>query len=369
MNIKSGNISKNTLKILSKIDEAKQNNWWKEIIEEYAFLEKKSEDMFLSGAEKADVYKRMGMIFKELEISKKAELAFDTILQIEELSKFEQEDEFANELRKEQSDLLNDLEKLKTDFSDLKNKTQESDQSIIMEIKPGVGGDEAALFSSLLLSMYANYCTNRKFKFEIINQNITDIGGLKEVIINISGENAFNLLKNESGVHRVQRVPKTESSGRIHTSTSAVSVMQEKENVDIKIDENYLRVDVYRSSGPGGQSVNTTDSAVRLTYSDPDLDTITVCIQDEKSQHKNKEKGMKVLKTRLVDMVERKEQENLASIKKEQIGSADRSEKIRTYNFPQNRITDHRSKVTIHSINDSNLMTFESMEKIIKSLE
>ena len=270
------------------------------------------------------------------------------------------------------------IEIAKSEISNLKINLQSSEESlkqllipkdpldqknVILEIRAGTGGDEAALFANELLRMYQRYAEDQNWTVDYLSVSDSEKGGMKEVIAKISGQSVYSKLKFESGVHRVQRVPETESQGRVHTSAASVVVLPEAEDVDIQIDEKDIRVDVFRSSGAGGQHVNTTDSAVRITHMPSG---IVVQQQDEKSQHKNKAKAMLVLKTRLYDHERKKQEDDIADKRKSQIGSGDRSERIRTYNFPQGRVTDHRINLTLYKLEQ--ILNASGLEEVISNL-
>ncbi len=266
----------------------------------------------------------------------------------EELIKTEDDPEFIemaemtlSELKEQKSKMENDLKVL------LLPKDPKDEKNVIMEIRAGAGGSEAALFAGDLYRIYTRYAEKRGWRVEVMNTNYTDLDGIKEITFMIVGSGAYSKLKFESGVHRVQRIPETESGGRIHTSTATVAVLPEAEDVEIEINQNDIRIDLFCASGPGGQCVNTTQSAVRITH----LPTgIVVSCQDEKSQLKNKDKALKVLKARLLDKAQQEQHDEIAGERKSQVGTGDRSERIRTYNYPQNRVTDHRIGLSSHRL-------------------
>ena len=265
---------------------------------------------------------------------------------------------------KELSELITKNEEVKKRLIIFLLPKDEADRkNAILEIRAGTGGLEASLFAADLFKMYEKICNNKKWTLEIISISKSDAGGLKEVIASIKGKNIYSSLKYESGVHRVQRVPDTETQGRVHTSAATVAVLPEAEEIDVKLEEKDLRIDVFRSSGPGGQSVNTTDSAVRITH----LPTgIVVSQQDEKSQIRNKEKGLKILRSRIYDYERQKIDLERSKDRKNKIGTGDRSERIRTYNFPQGRVTDHRINLTLHKLEE--FMEGEIFDEIIENL-
>ncbi len=321
-----------------------------ELQQEYSKLEKQLSDPEI--ITHLDRYKKISARYKEisaiLRCAEELQGNIEALKENKEAMKHEDEEELVLLIEEENANLESNVENLTHKLKTMLIPKDENDEKIaIMEIRAGTGGEEAALFAFDLYRMYTHFIENKGWKIDIMNSNPTGMGGLKEISFEVQGKNAYGTLKFESGVHRVQRVPETESSGRIHTSAASVVVLPEAEKIDFDIDENDLKIDVYHSSGPGGQSVNTTDSAVRITHMP--TNTVVTC-QDEKSQLKNKTKAMKVLRSRLLDLEIQKQQQSIARQRRSMVGTGDRSAKIRTYNYPQSRITDHRINYTSHNL-------------------
>ena len=345
------NLEENLNKILSKYDD----------------LQKKvaSEEIMNSPKEYASLSKEISEISNLVSLIKNYKKIKDEIKD----SKLIIEDDKSDEEIKRMASL--ELEELRKKGKELESKIKilvlpkdkDDTKNVVLEIRAGTGGDEAGLFAANLFRMYQRYCENNSWKFEVLSINESLVGSYKESTALVSGSNVFSKLKFESGVHRVQRAPETEASGRIHTSAATVAVLPEVQDVEVKIDEKDLRIDVFRASGPGGQSVNTTDSAVRITHIPTN---IVVQQQDEKSQHKNKAKALKILRARIYDYEQSKLKKNQSESRKNQVGSGDRSERIRTYNFPQGRVTDHRINLTLHKLEE--VLSGNALSEIINEL-
>jgi peptide chain release factor 1 len=321
-------------------------------------------DISKEGEKIKKLSQKASQIRKKLDLYKKLEHLVIQLQETIDLQRKNKDAELAELAQEEVESLQKKIELLKEKVTHLEqNSSHDDSNECILEIRAGTGGEESTLFAADLFRMYAKYADSHVWKTSIIHESRSDSGGYKEIFVQLEGKSAYSKLKYENGVHRVQRVPVTESSGRIHTSAVSVVVYPLHKEVDIDIDPSDLRIDVYRSSGPGGQSVNTTDSAVRITHVPTGL---VVSCQDEKSQHKNKKKALSILKSRLYDMNLEKQQEEISDIRKTAIKTGDRSAKIRTYNFPQNRVTDHRIKKSWH-----NLKTIleGNLDDIINSLE
>ena len=319
----------------------------------------------LKQAELVELSKELSDIKPVTELAKKKDVMLQELLDLSEiLNDNEADDEIKKVAISEFEFLKEEISTLEIDIQfALLPKDKDDTRNVIIEVRAGTGGDEAGLFASDLFSMYEKLSIKHKWKFEVMDVSETNVGGYKEAQANILGNGVFGRLKFESGVHRVQRVPTTETSGRIHTSAATVAVLPEAEDLEISIEEKDLRIDVFRSSGPGGQSVNTTDSAVRITHLPSG---IVVSQQDEKSQHKNRAKAMKILQSRLYEAERQKQQDERSSSRKDQVGSGDRSERIRTYNFPQGRVTDHRINLTIHKLDK--VLQGEALDELIDAL-
>lgn len=313
--------------------------------------EKLSSPDVSSNPEKLKEYgKRIAEIEEIVTIARKYRGILSSVKEVEEMLEIEKEEEMKSFLKDELKENNDKKQKLEKRIKLLLTPKDPNDKkNVIVEIRAGAGGDEAALFAEVLYRLYTRYAESRKWKYSMLSSSSLSIGGFKEIIFEIGGEGAYGTMKYESGVHRVQRVPTTESQGRIHTSTATVAVLPEAEEVDVEIDPSDLRIDVFRSSGPGGQSVNTTDSAVRVTYVPTGM---VVTCQDEKSQLRNKERALKILRARLKEAEEEKQMSEQTEKRRMQIGTGDRSERIRTYNYPQGRVTDHRINLTLYKLDE-----------------
>jgi len=337
---------------------------WDELQQVYEQLNQEIVSQGLESSRRVKVQKKLSLISSVLGKKGEIDQTKEMITASKDQEKQTTDAEMAEMFAEEVKDLELTLVALESELDDLLYPAEElADRSVILEIRAGAGGQEAALFSADLLKMYGHYASHRGWRVETIAESFTDIGGLKEVIVNISGKNVFGALRRESGVHRVQRVPATETQGRVHTSTATVVALPEAKEVDLVIQDSDLRMDFFRSSGAGGQHVNTTDSAVRITH----LPTGTVVsCQDERSQHKNKASALKVLRSRILAAQQEKLQQEQSRDRKKLIGSGDRSEKIRTYNYPQNRVTDHQANLTLKKLD---MVMLGELDEIVKALQ
>lgn len=337
---------------------------WEELQKFYEQLNQELTSEDLESSRRVKVQKKLSLITavleKKSEIDKVKAMIQDTQDQAKDMNDPALAAMFADEVK----ELELTLPPLESELDDLLYPAEElADRAVFLEIRAGTGGQEAALFAGDLLKMYMHFASSRGWRVEMITESHTDIGGYKEVIVNITGKNVFGTLRRESGVHRVQRVPATETQGRVHTSTATVVALPEAKEVDLVINESDLRIDYFRSSGAGGQHVNTTDSAVRITHIP--TGTVVSC-QDERSQHKNRATGMKVLRSRILAAEQEKLQKEQSRDRKNLIGSGDRSEKIRTYNYPQNRVTDHQADITLKKLD---MVMLGELDEIVQALQ
>lgn len=335
--------------------------WWSRIIKTYTDLQNQLNALDVTWADSIKLNKQLASYSQRIKLATLAAELSDDLQVAKELAV--EEDTWHDECK----DLQIRLDAVTQEYEDLSREGLVND-SVLLEIRPGTGGQEAALFASSLFQMYKNYCGFKDWDYEVLNLQVDDGDGVREASIAVTGIGALKYLQVEAGVHRVQRVPTTESYGRVHTSSVTVAVLEESVESVVDIDDKYLRVDVYRSSGAGGQHVNTTDSAVRLTYEHPDLERITVAMQDERSQHKNKDKAMRVLRARVGEVIQHMQKTETTKLRRDQIGSGGRSEKIRTYNFPQNRLTDHRIKKSVYALNSSYVVAPEHLDKLLSEV-
>lgn len=337
---------------------------WHELQNFYEQLQNELTSQDLDSSRRVKVQKKLALITEVLEKKAEVQKAEQMIVQAEQQQKETTDPELVAMFAEELTDLQALLKNLSSELDDLLYPSEElADRSVFLEIRAGTGGQEAALFAGDLLKMYTYYAFKRGWKTEIVTESHTDLGGYKEVIVNISGKNVFGALRRESGVHRVQRVPATETQGRVHTSTATVVALPEAKEIDVVINPSDLRIDYFRSSGAGGQHVNTTDSAVRITHIP--TGTVVSC-QDERSQHKNRATAMKVLGSRILAAQQEKLQKEQSRDRKLLIGSGDRSEKIRTYNYPQNRVTDHQAEITLKKLD---MVMLGELDEIIEALQ
>jgi peptide chain release factor 1 len=342
----------------------KISKWWDKVVNDYIDLNDKLNNCYDDLKEMVRIQKRIAELEDAYKLAQEAQNIADNISFLFTMKEDSSDKELEEEIKKSQYDLSN----VEIKYTELIKSQKPKQNKLIMEVRPGTGGQEAGLFAALLVEMYKAYSDQNGWDWEILSYEDNSIGGISQVTASIEGNDAYGIMQYESGVHRVQRIPKTEANGRIHTSTATVAILSEPEEANVEIDENYIRIDVFRASGAGGQHVNKTESAIRLTYEHPDLNKIVISIQDEKSQHKNKSKAMKILRAKVQEQLEAKVNAERSNQRKNQVGTGERSEKIRTYNFQQNRVTDHRSGLSVHNLQYDTLLLPKDLDLIFQSL-
>jgi peptide chain release factor 1 len=342
-------------------------SWWNKIVKEYQSLESELNECYLNPSKLQDMVKlqkQIATLSEQYHIAYQAQNLSENIDFLQSVI----DDINRSEIEIEITKLERDFAEVEIRYAEFLKSSRTKVNKLIMEIRPGTGGQEAGLFAALLVEMYKAYSDESNWEWEILSFDESSIGGIHQMTVSIEGDDAYGVMQYESGVHRVQRIPKTETCGRVHTSTATVAILPEPEEASVNINENYIRIDVFRASGAGGQHVNKTESAIRLTYDDPELSKIVISIQDEKSQHKNKAKAMKILRAKVQEQLQAKISSERANQRKNQVGTGERYEKIRTYNFQQNRVTDHRSGISVYNLQPDILLLPRDLQTVLQSL-